>query len=190
MATRLDIATRLDVGNVPANVDEAELRRCFEEHGEVLEVRIVSEGQAWVTMATRTQARLAIEKLQGTRWNAMSLSVTEARLASPSEARSSSKVRMTRQLRERTSVAYELDHSGTPLVIRMFPTDDGAGEAIWRVEVTSIRARHAVISATASTRNAALEEIGRSWRGEERARNLPTLDWSAIIQFMLAIRAS
>jgi hypothetical protein len=99
------------------------------------------------------------------------------------------KVRITRQLRERCNVKYELDLEGTPLALRMFPTDDGAGEATWRVEATSSHASRTVISASASTRFAALEEVGRSWRRQESKLNLPAVDWTALLNFLSAQRA-
>jgi hypothetical protein len=99
------------------------------------------------------------------------------------------KVKMTRQLRERCHVKYELDHDGTPLAIRMYPTDDGGGEAMWRVEATSSRAGDAIIMASAVTRTEALEQVGRSWREHEAPLHLPVFDWKAIVQFMAAVRA-
>jgi RNA recognition motif-containing protein len=189
------MSTRLDVGNLSSAAHPDTLRRWFAEHGEVEDVRIVAGGHAFVTMATRSGAKAAIAAMDGATFDDQAIRVIEAR-EQPGDAngrRSSSekpqKLRITRQFRERTNVTYEIDHADTPLCIRMYPTDDGAGDAKWRVEVTSSRAGDAVITASAATRTAALEDAGRAWREHGATLNLPTLDWKAILQFMAAVRA-
>jgi RNA recognition motif-containing protein len=77
---------RLYVGNLPYDADEASLREAFGRDGKVVErVNIVIDretqrprGFAFVDMATEEQARQAIAALDGTRFGARQLRVTEA----------------------------------------------------------------------------------------------------------------
>lgn len=98
-------------------------------------------------------------------------------------------IRIVRITRERTSVIYEIDHAGTALHIRMYPTDDGRGEATWRIEATIAESDALSINATAATRAVALDEVARAWRNEQLERRLPVLHWKAIVRLMSTSRA-
>ena len=186
------MATRLDVGNLGEGVRPDELRACFEACGDVVDVRIVYGGHAFVTMGSNEAARSAVDTMNGVVFEERALRVTQAReqpTMGPRPPSTEPRIRVTKKYLERCNVTYELDHLGTPLAIRMYPTDDGTGEPKWRVDASSARAGDAVVSADAPTRAAALERVGRAWQEEAAGRNLPTLDWNAIAQLMSAVRA-
>jgi RNA recognition motif-containing protein len=202
---------RLYVGNLDDNTSADSLRACFGKHGSVSDVRIVAErrvGQwdrhAFVTMQTSAEARNAITRLDGTMLNGHRLRVTVAEaLRAPVPAREesgtrssrraatqeASPARITQQFRERHNITYELDCSGTPLVIRIFPLgNDPTVE--WRVEARTSRAPDApVASATAPQRREALERVARSSAEDADLRVLSSLDWPAVAQALAAVRA-
>jgi len=177
------MATRLDVGNVSSDADAGALRKCFERYGHVLDVRVVLGGHAFVTMENRKDAHMAILRLNGATFAERKLTVAEAR-EQPTNAGG---VRLVRTLRERTSVRYEIDHAGAELVLRMYPTDDGKGEATWRIEAALAHGstNGSSIAAAGATRTAALDALARAWN-EGR---LPPLDWKAIASVLRAARA-
>ncbi len=60
------------VGNLSFEATEDELRRLFEEHGEVLKINLITDrdtgrprGFGFVEMADATQGRAAIEQING-----------------------------------------------------------------------------------------------------------------------------
>jgi hypothetical protein len=187
------MATRLDVGNLREGTRPDDLRARFEACGEVVEVRIVHGGHAFVTMASHEEARSALETMNGAVFEERALQVTRAREQPKEAPRPRSvephRLRVTKTYLERCNVAYEIDHHGMPLSIRMYPTDDGGGEPHWRVDVSSSRAGDGVISAAAPTRAAALEAVGGAWRTAAAGQKLPMLDWNAIVQLMNDVRA-
>jgi RNA recognition motif-containing protein len=81
------MGTRLYVGNLPFNTDDAVLRALFEQDGRgVAEVHIISDretgrsrGFAFVEMKTEDDAKSAILKLHGADVGGRSLTVNEAR---------------------------------------------------------------------------------------------------------------
>lgn len=77
---------KIFVGNMSFGTDENTLRDLFSEHGEVDEVTIVTDrdtgrprGFAFVTMRDDTQARSAIQALNGQEIDGRALNVNEAR---------------------------------------------------------------------------------------------------------------
>ena len=85
------MGTRLYVGNLPFETDEAQLRALFEEAGrQVTEVKIVMDrdtgrprGFAFVEMASQTDAQAAITTLNGKEVGGRALTVNEAREQAP-----------------------------------------------------------------------------------------------------------
>jgi RNA recognition motif-containing protein len=196
------MVTRLDVGNLPSTATAATLRKSFEQFGDVVDVRIVLGGHAFVTMSSRESGRAAIEAMNGASFDARELTVGEARdqpkaanvAPKPAPALASAtatapSVRLTRTVRDRTFIGSELVHHGNVIVLRMYPSDEGDGKSSWRVEATTPANERARISASASTRRAALEEVRRSWQARTRELDLLPLDWNAISELMDGIRA-
>ncbi|ROR32513.1 RNA recognition motif domain-containing protein [Inmirania thermothiophila] len=74
------------VGNLPYSATEDELRAAFEQYGQVDSVNIIidretnrSRGFAFVEMPVSSEARAAIDALNGTDMGGRSLRVNEAR---------------------------------------------------------------------------------------------------------------
>jgi len=85
------MGTRLYVGNLPFDVDEAQLRTLFQEGGRgVAEVKIVMDrdtgrprGFAFVEMASHSDAQAAITAMNGREVGGRALTVNEAREQRP-----------------------------------------------------------------------------------------------------------
>ncbi len=81
------MGTRLYVGNLPFDVDEAQLRTLFAGNGRtVTEVKMVTDrdtgrprGFAFVEMGSEGDAQAAVRELQGTQMGGRTLTVNEAR---------------------------------------------------------------------------------------------------------------
>ena len=74
------------VGNLPFTADDASLKVAFEAHGEVKSAQVImdretgrSRGFGFVEMPDATQAKAAIEGLNGTEFQGRTLNVNEAR---------------------------------------------------------------------------------------------------------------
>jgi RNA recognition motif-containing protein len=74
------------VGNTGHEITDGKLRELFTEHGDVIEVRVVTDhytgrpkGFAFVDMATEEAARAAISEVDGQRLGDRQLRVAEAR---------------------------------------------------------------------------------------------------------------
>ncbi|CAN5662520.1 hypothetical protein BH09MYX1_BH09MYX1_58330 [soil metagenome] len=100
------------------------------------------------------------------------------------------KVRIKGQFRERASMSYDLDCSGTSITLRIFPplTPESAEE--WRIEARTSAAEDAVVAtATRPTRTEAFDAVAKWWVAEADTHNLPLVDWDAIAKTMVAVRA-
>lgn len=97
-------------------------------------------------------------------------------------------VRVLQQFRERANMTYELDCSGTPLVVRVFFPVDGSSAAGWRLEAYTLP-NSPVSTATASSRALALESIARSWHDEDAGRAPSKVDWDGVARAMASVRA-
>ena len=175
-----------------------------------------ARGFAVVIMHLESSAALAIQRLDGSILEGRALSVTrmEGRALAwggapvkerpklddstsafiGSERRSEAAkaralVRVQQQFRERTNMTYELDCSGTPLVVRVFfPAGDRPVESRWRVDAHTLPGSP-VSSASASSRALALELLARSWHDQDAERVPTKLDWDGVVSAMAAVRA-
>ena len=85
------MGTRLYVGNLPFDTDEAQLRALFQEGGrQVAEVKIITDrdtgrprGFAFVEMVSQEDADAAINSLNGREVGGRALTVNEARERAP-----------------------------------------------------------------------------------------------------------
>lgn len=80
------MSSKLFVGNLSFTTGEAELRDAFTPFGNITEVHIASDrftgrprGFAFVTFATDEEAKVAIEKLNGTMIGGNAIAVNEAK---------------------------------------------------------------------------------------------------------------
>ena len=85
---------KLFVGNLSWNTEETSLRDMFEAHGEVEDVRIItdrdtgrSRGFGFVTFVNSDDAKNAMEALNGTELDGRNLNVNEARERQPRQQR-------------------------------------------------------------------------------------------------------
>ncbi len=74
------------VGNLPYSAEEDELRRVFEEYGNVTSAKIIkdkysgqSKGFGFVEMSTRDEGQAAIDGLEGFEMDGRRLSINEAK---------------------------------------------------------------------------------------------------------------
>ena len=74
------------VGNLPKTADEQAIRKLFEEHGEVTEVKLIKDkftdelrGFGFVEMPSKADAEKAIQEVNGTELEGSTLTVNEAR---------------------------------------------------------------------------------------------------------------
>jgi hypothetical protein len=103
--------------------------------------------------------------------------------------------KITQQFRERHNMTYELQCAGTPLVLRMYPSDGDIVDAPagtpeeWRVEARRTDAPDAVVAtASAATRAEALRKVGE-WCRENHASGLSSLDWDAVVRALTLVKA-
>ncbi len=85
------------VGNLPKTTTEEAVRKVFEEHGEVTEVKLIEDrysgelrGFGFVEMPSKSDAQKAIQEVDGTELEGNTLIVNEAR---PREDRSGGRQR-------------------------------------------------------------------------------------------------
>ncbi|MDF2691910.1 MAG: RNA-binding protein [Labilithrix sp.] len=187
---------RLYVGNLSDDVSSEALRRRFAEYGVVTDVHLATDrssgrlrGHAFVTMDSAAAAQSAMKSLDGAVLEDRRLRVNlagEDRDRDRSRAKAAARTHITSQFRERTNMVYELDCTGMALIIRMFPED--THEKGWRLEASTRGFEGMVVSASAGTRGAALEELAREWQNSAGTRVL-LLDWVAITDALSAVRA-
>lgn len=85
------MATRLYVGNLPFQADDAQIRELFEQNGRtVSEITLITDrdtgrprGFGFVEMASQDDADAAIQELNGTDFGGRTLTVNEARERRP-----------------------------------------------------------------------------------------------------------
>ncbi len=74
------------IGNLPKSTDEETVRKLFEEHGEVTEIKLIKDqytnelrGFGFVTMPSQEEAKKAIQKINETELEGRQVIVNEAR---------------------------------------------------------------------------------------------------------------
>lgn len=183
---------KLYIANVPYDTTEDALRRHFATCGGVMQVDLPDDqqrgkmrGVACVTMTSPAYASAALTKLDGVSFAGRILRVTEQPLAAAAKEKPA--VIVLQQFRERTNMAYDLDCAGLPLVIRMFPEDDGRQ---WRIEARANDDRDArVVTAAAPTRAAALVEVIRTWNEQAAVSDGRSLNGDALTLALKNVRA-
>ena len=83
---KVNMSTKLYIGNLSFDVTENDLRDMLSKHGPVNEINVIMDkmtgrarGFAFVTMNTQEGADAAIQKLNGKEWKGRTLTVNEAR---------------------------------------------------------------------------------------------------------------
>ena len=197
---------RLYVGNLADDTSASALRRRFEQCGNVADVQLAFDrgsgrmrGFAFVTMADAASYKSALTQLNGAMFEDRQIRVTESNESGDDGAFRNQesngggrgkkdipprRAKITSQFRERTCMAYELDCAGTKIGIKMYPsnTPEGAPQE-WRIEAIAVLTPDTVITATASTRKAAFDDIEKQWG------TVSDLDWRAIQECLESVRA-
>jgi len=200
------VRNRLYVTNLPEAPTEAALRDCFARAGEVSEVSIVEREtgrpriMAFVTMKSESAARKAVEELDGVYLGGEALRVVLAHESSAQEdeqqredakrAASEKRARIMQQFRERENMTYELECTGTPLIVRVFfRVDDGPAPG-FRIEArTSDAPGTPFVGATGSSKLKALQEVAQKCLAADAPRALTAIDWIAVEQAMMTVHA-
>lgn len=181
---------KLYVANVPADTTQEALRRHFSACGGVLQVDLPEDhqrgkmrGLACVTMTSPAFANAARSQLDGVSFAGRVLRVSDVPGVA---AKPRPTVSVVQQFREPTNMAYDIDCAGQPLVVRIFPQDDGS----WRVEARATDGLDAaVVTARAPTRAAALDQVIRSWNTTAANTAGRTLDGDALTTALRDVRA-
>jgi RNA recognition motif-containing protein len=184
------MTNKLFVTNLPADATEESLRAHFSTCGGVADVEIVADRKqgvakriAHVTMTSSTFASRAISELDGATFGGCALRVSDKK---ESNENAPPGVRIAQQFRERNNMTYDLDCSGTPLTLRIFP----AGENIWRIEARIADHQGAIaVSATGPIRIDVLRAVLRQWNEAALASHVPQVDAEAVTKAMYDVRA-
>jgi len=178
------MTNKLYVANLPFDTTEDALRRHFATCGGVLDVELAPEhkksqrGCARVTMTSPAFAAAAVAGLDRVVFEGKLLRVSD----SPISAEPVPAVKVVQQFRERGNMTYDLDCSGRPLTIRLFPTEDDQ----WRAEARSKDADDAVVKiASAASRREAVEAAVRDWNTSASS----AVDVDALLRAMSEVKA-
>ena len=99
-------------------------------------------------------------------------------------------LKITHQSRSGAGMVYDLRADGNRLTVRVFPREAVGDSGEWRIEArTSDAPEAAVVSQWGATRIDALREVGRAWVATPPDQRLPSFDWEAVAQALLAVRA-
>lgn len=185
------MTNKLYVANVPLDTTEDALRRHFAACGGVSEVEILTDhrganprGLARVTMTSPAYAAAAINRLDGAPFDGKSLRVSDVPIRA--EKAPGPTVKVVQQFRERGNMTYDLDCSGLPLTLRIFPLEGDH----WRVEARSTDAADAVVvHGSGATRRDALGAAVRDWNDRAAATCARALDGDGLLKAMRDIRA-
>jgi hypothetical protein len=203
------MGTKLYVANLPHPPSASALREHFSACGAVSEVEIILDrnvgrgrASAFVWMGSAAAAERARTELNRSSLGGQLLLVEAApddftrrdRPATPAapqrgqqQTESEAPARITLQFREPRNMTYELDCAGVAIALRtFFPTADGE----WRIQVqTSTAPDAASTESTAASRVEALRNIARACREGGAVPALAHVDWEAVEQALVKVRA-
>jgi hypothetical protein len=182
---------KLYISNLPDSATEDALRAHFAACGGVcqVEIRVDSRGRrsvglAAVTMTSPTYATRARTQLDGAPFAGQPLHVSDAPISASRTAPPA--VMIAQQFRERNNMTYDLSCRGTPLILRVFASEDDR----WRVEARATEAPDALIArGYGATRCEALGEALREYNADATGLPKPAVDADAVIEAMRSIRA-
>jgi len=199
------LGTKLYVLNLPLEPSAVALRAHFGACGEVSDVEIVPDrnggrgtGTAFVQMASARAAERAVNTLNGTLFAGQLLVVKPAPdVASDrrgGKGRDSDKndeervpARIAFQFREAANMAYELDCAGVAVLIRVsYPSSTGESRISAQATLT---ADAPSVDATAASRIEAFRSVARASRERQDLGALRDVDWTAVEEAMLKVRA-
>ncbi|RYZ05656.1 MAG: hypothetical protein EOO73_19395 [Myxococcales bacterium] len=101
----------------------------------------------------------------------------------------SSGYRVVKQYQSDGERVYELDSAGTRLEIRVSSRSAGSGQRSWHVSAQLGGVSDAIVlSESGATKSEALTKVSALWSEQDTAHALPSLDWPAVAQALLAVR--
>jgi hypothetical protein len=99
-------------------------------------------------------------------------------------------VRITNQFRKGQAMVYDLSCEEVRLTIEVTPREGGDGLGEWTAEAHARQApEKPTIHEPGATRSDALRALAKSWSARQGADGFPALDWEAVTQALLAVRA-
>jgi hypothetical protein len=99
-------------------------------------------------------------------------------------------VRITNQFRRGQVMVYDLSCEEVRLTIEVTPRESGDGLGEWSAEAHARQApEKPTVSELGATRSDALQALARSWSAKQGTYGFPALDWEAVTQALLAVRA-
>jgi hypothetical protein len=100
------------------------------------------------------------------------------------------RARITNQFRKRTGMVYDLSCDGVRLTIEVTPLEPSDGPGQWTVQAQAHQPPDKpTVGESGATRGDALSAVGHSWAAKEKTDGFPKLDWEAITQALLSVRA-
>lgn len=99
-------------------------------------------------------------------------------------------VRITNQFRTREGMVYELSCDDVRLTLQMSARTASGDLEEWHVQAFARQApERPTVCKPARTRRDALRAVARVWLAKGGAYGFPTLDWDAVADALLAVRA-
>ncbi|MGO9835508.1 MAG: hypothetical protein ACLP1X_14945 [Polyangiaceae bacterium] len=99
-------------------------------------------------------------------------------------------VRITNQFRKGQVMVYDLSCEDVRLTIEVTPRDSADGLGEWIAEAHARQApEKPTLNEPGVTRGDALRALARSWAAKGGSYGFPALDWEAVTQALLAVRA-
>ena len=99
-------------------------------------------------------------------------------------------VRITNQFHDRGGMAYNLNCEGARLTVRVFGRTSPDDPTDWRIEArTNGKIDNFVITGSGASRAAALHEVAGAWARAIEGHPLPSINWKAIEDVLVEVRA-
>jgi hypothetical protein len=99
-------------------------------------------------------------------------------------------VRITNQFRKRQAMVYDLTCDEVRLTIEVTARDNEDGLGEWSVGAHARQSpEKPTIDEPGTTRSDALRAVARAWAAKQGGFGFPALDWDAVAEALLAVRA-
>jgi hypothetical protein len=99
-------------------------------------------------------------------------------------------VRITNQFRKQQAMVYDLSCEDVRLTLEITSREPVDGQEQWHVEAFARQApEKPTIDEQGTTRSEALRAVARSWAAKQGTFGFPTLDWDAVADALVAVRA-
>ena len=106
------------------------------------------------------------------------------------EDKQEARARITTQFRSGSAMVYDLSCAETRLTVQIAPQAEDGGANVFTAEAHARQSpERPRITESGLTRGEALRAVGRAWSAKNGAFGFPAVDWEAIAQALLAVRA-